>query len=486
MDQKQRSIAEKYSLDYYRRTLPTRSWKSPWNYIALLLAIVVIAGMYLIGRNTTFQAAPVASVHSSFGTDCGSCHDQSWAPARRLVQLSGGHHSVSDSACQECHRAAPHTSVALDELACAACHQEHRPDKRLVDVSDGACTSCHRDLTSTGVSQVSFVPKIDRFETGAAGHPEFALLRPNADGVGPRHEAHAVARLVKTSDDAAKWQDRGGLKFNHQHHLDPAGVLNPARESIQLSCSDCHTLDPDSGYMRAIEYDEHCSRCHPLNAAAPLAALGELPHSSVEEVRGVVRERLARLMEQSAMPSAPSESSTRLPRLPRPARLAADQERELATQMEAADHAVFGLEAKGMCRHCHYFVERDNQWHVLAQNPAVANQEILASSSANLQMVPARWMRHATFNHKSHRAVECVACHQAIWSSETADILMPSISVCRNCHGEGVQTRSMRVGADCVLCHRYHGETHAIQFEGVPLEQLFSPAGASSHSRVAQ
>ena len=60
MDPK-RSIAEKYSLDYYRRSLPTRSWKSPWNYAALLLALLVIGGMYLIARDTAFQAAPVAS-----------------------------------------------------------------------------------------------------------------------------------------------------------------------------------------------------------------------------------------------------------------------------------------------------------------------------------------------------------------------------------------------------------------------------------------
>jgi hypothetical protein len=480
MDQKQRSIAEKYSLDYYRRPLPTRAWKSPWSYFALLLALLALGGMYLAGRNTTFQAAPVANVHSSFGTDCASCHDQAWGPALRLTSLSDVHRSVSDLACQECHRAARHASIELTEPACAACHQEHRPEKRLVDVADSACVRCHRDLTEAGVSEVSFAPKILQFETGAGSHPEFSFFRQDAKLLGPQHQAGKVARFIDQGQGAGRWLDRGGLKFNHKVHLDPAGVLNAAREPTKLSCSDCHVSEPDSRFMAPIAYEQHCAKCHPLSAAAPLAIVGNLPHSTIEEVRGTVRERLARQMEESASRMSEKQSDARLPRLPHPARITADQDRQLSRQMELADHAIFGLEAKGMCRKCHHVVERGNQWHVLLENPDVSDAQTMASRLTEADMVPARWMHHATFNHNSHRAVKCSECHQADNSTATTDILLPSIAVCRTCHGDGGLAPSMRVRADCVLCHTYHSESHSADFEGVPLKLLFPQADTGS------
>ena len=480
MDQKQRSIADKYSLDYYRRSLPTRSWKWPWNTAALVLAVLVVVSMYLIGRNTTFQAAPVAGAHSSFGTSCASCHDQNWAAARRLVQFSDVHHSVSDAACQACHQAAPHATAPLKEPACAACHQEHRPDNRLVDLADGACVRCHRDLNATGISQASFASHIGGFEEGVAGHPEFAVLRPNDDSVGSRHEARSLARFVKLGQGTGQWRDRSGLKFNHRVHLDPAGVLNPQRAQTKLACADCHANDPDSGYMRPIQYEQHCAHCHPLSVSTPLAALGQLPHSSVEQVRGVLRERIAQQMEKSSAQSTALAGQGRPPGLPRPARLSADQERELSTQMELADHAVFGFEAKGMCRRCHHVVQRDEQWHVLLESPTVADDAGVTSMDPAAEMVPSRWMPHARFNHKSHRAVACGECHPAETSSETADILMPSIAMCRTCHGDSTRVPSMRVRADCVLCHTYHDDRHAAPFEGVPLERLFPQSSSAS------
>jgi predicted CXXCH cytochrome family protein len=479
MDEK-RSIAEQYSLDYYRRARPTRAWKSPWNYVALLVTLLVLAGMYAVGRNSTFQAAPVASVHASFGADCASCHDQSWAVARRLTTLSDVHHSVSDLACQKCHAAARHAIISLAEPACVVCHQEHRPEKTLVEVADSACTSCHRDLPTLGLADVSFAPKIRQFETGAGGHPEFSLLRTDANAVGTRHEARVVARFIDAEMGGGAWRDRGGLKFNHRVHLDPAGVLNPAREQVQLVCSDCHVSYTDGGYMRPVEYEKHCTKCHPLSLAAPFSELGQLPHSSVDEVRGVIRERLARRTEQISVQQTQTEAENRLPRLPSPARLNSDQENQVANQMELADHAVFGVEAKGMCRKCHHFIERDDQWHVLVEDPTVVAEENIAGPFTQREMVPSRWMRHARFNHKNHRAVECVECHQAKTSTETADILMPPISLCQTCHGDGAQTDSMHAKADCVVCHTYHDETHTLKFEGVPLKQLFPKTSAAS------
>lgn len=470
-----RSISEKYSLDYYRHSLPTRAWKSPWNYLALLLALLAFAGMYLFGRNAAFQAAPVASVHSSFGTNCASCHDQSWGAGRRLATLSNKPHSVSNDACQKCHRAATHATIPLTEPACVDCHQEHRPEKRLVELADSDCTQCHQNLKQATPTAVSFLPEISQFEAGAGGHPEFALLRSTSDRVG-RNAAHLIAQF---DPGKRKWVDRGGLKFTHRLHLDPSRMLGPDRKPIQLGCADCHVSGSD-GYMQPIVYEQQCRKCHPLKLVEPFSELGELPHSSVEEVRGVIRDRLAKTIEKTSQAPVESPQEPRLLRLPRSARLTADQERDLATKMDQAEHAIFGMEAKGACSRCHHIDEQNGEWHVHMINPELPVDESPAPRDSVVEMIPSRWMRHATFDHKSHRTIACGECHQAQASSQTSDILMPSISVCQTCHGGDAATSRPHVSADCVLCHTYHMESGTKESHGVSLEQLFPAAPAHS------
>ena len=138
--------------------------------------------------------------------------------------------------------------------------------------------------------------------------------------------------------------------------------------------------------------------------------------------------------------------------------------------MSEADHVVFGREAKGMCRHCHYVVEKNGVWEILDQSPQTAGDEGTVLVTTDVPMVPDRWFRHAQFDHKSHRAIACAECHRAATSIQTADILLPSIATCRSCHGSGAV--SGRVRADCVLCHTYHDEGH--DTGGVPLEKLLT------------
>jgi predicted CXXCH cytochrome family protein len=482
-----RSISEKYSLDYYRHSLPTRSWKSAWNYVALVLALLAFAVMYLFGRNATFQAAPVASVHSSFGTNCSSCHDQSWGTGQRLRTFSSAPHSVSNTACQKCHRAAPHTAISMNEPACVTCHQEHRPQQRLIELTSSDCTQCHQNLRTASSSPVSFVTQIGHFEDGAGGHPEFAVLRSTPEPAG-RNAAHLVAQF---DPGKREWVDRGGLKFTHRLHLDPKRVLGPDRKPVRLGCSDCHVRGSD-GYMQPIVYEQQCRKCHALKLVEPFSALGELPHSKVEEVRGVIRERLAKQIEQDSSKSSDTRQDVRLPRLPRPARLNMEQERELATKMkqvdhelfdstskiEQADHAIFGPEAKGACSKCHHVDDQKGEWRVRMTNPELPTDKLAASQDSAAEMIPSRWMRHAKFDHKSHRTINCSECHYAESSNQTSDILMPSISVCRTCHGSDASTSRPHVSADCVLCHAYHMENAAKESKGMSLEQLFrnSPA----------
>ena len=65
--------------------------------------------------------------------------------------------------------------------------------------------------------------------------------------------------------------------------------------------------------------------------------------------------------------------------------------------------------------------------------------------------IPVRWLPHSVFDHGAHRTVTCTECHKAAASKETTDVLLPSATVCRECHRPAGGAR-----AGCVECHLYH------------------------------
>ena len=86
---------------------------------------------------------------------------------------------------------------------------------------------------------------------------------------------------------------------------------------------------------------------------------------------------------------------------------------------------------------------------------------ILTQPGADLPLVaptaiPARWLPHSVFDHGAHRSLTCTECHgHATKSTVTADVLLPSVSVCRECHREAGGAR-----AACVECHLYHDKAN--------------------------
>ncbi|MBL4682746.1 MAG: cytochrome c3 family protein [Pseudomonadales bacterium] len=58
------------------------------------------------------------------------------------------------------------------------------------------------------------------------------------------------------------------------------------------------------------------------------------------------------------------------------------------------------------------------------------------------------------FKHESHKNMQCDGCHDAKYSGEASDVLMPDLVSCRNCHGgEGA---SGLLKSTCVTCHDFH------------------------------
>ena len=219
-----------------------------------------------------------------------------------------------------------------------------------------------------------------------------------------------------------------------------------------------------------------------------MSRLGTLPHSSVEEVRGVIRDRIIQLASAGATQKQADPRDVALPRLPllpSPTLVAAEDERKVDDALVRADHAVFGLEAKGMCRKCHHVEAQDETWQVLLTNSDAASLDSADVGAAGEKMVPDRWLMHGGFHHGNHRAIQCGECHSVQDSTETTDILLPPIAKCQLCHGTGARSADSSVRADCVLCHTYHdesddGDDDEGHGHGVPLQQLLGSTNAES------
>ena len=128
--------------------------------------------------------------------------------------------------------------------------------------------------------------------------------------------------------------------------------------------------------------------------------------------------------------------------------------------------------AKGGCRFCH---------EVETPNPQPA--AVLADWKILPPNIPSRWFAHGEFHHDSHRLLSCLACHAGVdKSTNTGDVLIPNIDVCRACHSarpaewaeklpaKAAETgprhtepldellRNVNRGArtSCIECHVYH------------------------------
>ena len=98
------------------------------------------------------------------------------------------------------------------------------------------------------------------------------------------------------------------------------------------------------------------------------------------------------------------------------------------------------------CKLCHVMIEG---------NGAEGNALPMVAKSS----IPARWFLHAEFDHDSHRLLTCTACHTRTPDSrQTADILLPGIESCRDCHEDGGPRHDAASGR-CSECHAYHDWT---------------------------
>ncbi|MBZ5663739.1 MAG: cytochrome c3 family protein [Acidobacteriia bacterium] len=424
-----KKLAKRIDLQYFAHPHPFRSWRF-WLSVAVpLLATAWFITQRAQGGQKAYSSGQLSHAHAVFTQQCALCH---------VTQAGAFTAHVTDKACLACHDAPLHHANQTFTPECATCHVEHKGAMLLQATTDAACTQCHAQLR-TRDGQSHYVANITSFENK---HPEFAPLRSGQ-------------------------ADASGVRLNHYVHLQP-NLMGPNNTRVQMTCDDCHRAagggnwpygaemrpvavnDANPGrphgkaYMPVPEFAKHCAACHTLQFDKRFGN-EQVPHDKPEVVHAFLMKRFVEYI--AAHPAAVHEVETpdrQLPervRLPRVARNAAEW-----IQFRV-DDAEWLLYAK-TCKQCHTLTPASGPL------PEVAKSNLTA-----------RWLAHAEFDHHAHRMMSCTACHiRTPDSRETADVLLPGIQTCQECHRENKPTEAAE--GRCFECHQYHDWTKAKPTKG--------------------
>ena len=353
--------------------------------------------------------------HHRLETDCGACHQVPFQP-------------VSDAACRSCHKdtadhvrvTAGHPAVAV-VVHCAECHKDHRGEDAPPVTESQRCAACHGSMkTRYPTSRLASVSDF------ATDHPEFK--RSMVDVKTGRTERRSI-------DGTATLQEASGLKFPHDKHLVAGGVRAPTGRRV-LECVDCHEKDEPNERFQPVRMADHCAECHRLEFE-PSLSTRKAPHGSPEAVVTALREFYSRAaIGDVSIDVAEGDALDRRPRGPSAPPVATGA---LQWADRKADAVAADLIEKRSCIQCHTVSTVDGpvRWNI---------EPVLITS---------HWLPGAAFNHKAHGQSRCEKCHEARVSKASSDILIPTLAVCRTCHG-GEQPRPGLLRSPCESCHTFH------------------------------
>ena len=441
--------ARRIDLMYFSRPHWLRQWRFWLSGAIPILALAWLFTMHAQGGQKVFSSGPLSRSHAVFTQRCELCH---------LRQTGGYFQNVADKACLSCHDAPAHQTSQTFTPACGSCHREHKGALRLAAIADSVCTQCHASLHSSSAS-LRIARSIDGFESN---HPEFAALR---EGV----------------------RDPGAIKLNHYLHMQ--ALLGPNHTRVQLVCEDCHRstgkpggkkevwpyagaqLRPvstsqdhtglrshDAPYMVSPRFVENCAGCHLLDFDKRFGQ-EQVPHDEPDVVHAFLEKRFSEYI--ATHPSEVHETvrfDRQIPEKPAVIRTARDAREWVGFRVEEAEDLLW----RKTCKECHTLIATTGPL------PEIAKSNITA-----------RWMPHAEFSHDSHRMMTCDSCHtKATSSHETADVLVPGIATCQQCHRAQGPAKEFAEGR-CFECHQYHDWKNEQRVKGIyDLQQLRSDAAA--------
>ena len=352
----------------------------------------------------------------------------------RAGRVSSGHALIANQ-CDRCHQ--PWRGPA--EKRCQECHGE--PVHHLEQVSVPSCLTCHAEhrerLQLTVVADRQCVlchadlktrdGRPTRFETRVT---DFAADHPE---FAVTVKADSQESRVRLSDRGARQADPGKIKLNHALHLKP--TLKGARGSVRLFCKDCHVPSADGTVMLPVSYETHCRDCHQLKFDPGLPRQAA-PHASPDAVDAYLFRTYA----------------------------------GAAGKLRETEARLFN----SVCGECHELTQ-EKQGLPGIQKPAI----------------PERWFQHARFSHRPHRVLQCNACHtRASRSRRTADLLIPGIEICQQCHrnaDSGWLLQEAAAPKNCVTCHAYHERPASNDWDGpLTVQRLLESEEAKTEPAPAQ
>jgi hypothetical protein len=220
-------------------------------------------------------------------------------------------------------------------------------------------------------------------------------------------------------------------------------VRSPLQGKMKLECKSCHQPDASRRGFEPVSMPKHCQECHQLQFE-PAVTTREVPHGKPAEALTVIEEFYANI----ALKGVPDSFQKAFGRpgeglLRRAGEPSAEQRRSaLALASRHAKQVGDELFQVRVCVTCHEITRVKDEWRVAP----VRTQ--------------AHWMPQARFDHKSHAQTPCADCHDVARSKKSADISLPTITQCRDCHGGAAPVQG-KVISNCLLCHGFHDARHA-------------------------
>lgn len=433
-----KKLAKRIDLQYFARPHPFRRWRL-WLSVAVpVVALGWFVALRAQGGQKVYSSGPLSHAHAVFSQQCALCH---------VAEAGAFTAHVTDKACLACHDAPSHQANQTFIPACSSCHVEHKGSMLLQATADAVCTQCHANLR-TRDGKAHYVAAISSVDEK---HPEFAPLRSGK-------------------------ADPGGVRLNHYVHLQP-NLIGPNNARVQLTCNDCHRsvattawpyegaeMHPaaatngtprhphDQAYLAPPEFGKHCAACHTLQFDKRFGN-DQVPHEKPEVVHAFLLKRFREYI--AAHPAAVHEVEIRDRQLLGQDPVVRGARNAVEWVRFRVDDAEWLLYAK-TCKQCHTLKATGGPLPEVAQSN-----------------IPARWLSHAEFDHHTHRMMSCTACHtQAPNSRETADLLLPGIQTCQECHRPQGPAEQAAEGR-CFECHQYHDRTKAKPTKGgFTLQQL--------------
>lgn len=411
--------------------------------------------------DSAWLSGPLSSAHKGLKDDCQSCHVEPFVAVtdRACVGCHTGEHKAmsiahagASAAMLLAARQPPGTGEKIltgfakafnkPQGRCVDCHTEHEGAGPMPATPQAFCADCHDGMQARLKAAGHPTALADAADFGIA-HPEFRPFVRAAPGAKP------LRAVLGTP--ARDWN---GLKFPHDLHLRGDGGVARMAASFRgrddfgkkLECANCHRPEADGVRFRPVEMERDCAMCHSLAFETVGGVTRTLRHGEPDQVAADLTAYY-----RSTPPARPLQLGGMERR--RPGQYAEGQVyniyfREVAVRPSRAEDAVRAVFSKGgACYDCHTIIP-----------PA---------SGAGWRVTPVhqtpRYLAKGWFDHDAHRETACVDCHVgATDSKQAAELLVPGLAQCRDCHvGEkGARLIKVKTATEspCAMCHEYHAD----------------------------